>query len=86
MKTLDAIKAFGGAVPLSAGLGISPSAVYQWGDEVPVLRVYQIELILLKRMAGGRDTTALLDTGEPGGKEEQSAAPASTENNVVTQV
>lgn len=45
MKTADAIAEFGTGVALARALGISPSAVYQWGDEVPELRVYQIEAV-----------------------------------------
>lgn len=44
MKTADAIQFFGGKkIDLAKAIGVSPSAITQWGDDVPVLRQYQIE-------------------------------------------
>lgn len=44
MKTEDAIKHFDGKkIELAKALKISPSAVTMWGDEVPLLRQYQLE-------------------------------------------
>ena len=45
MKTDEAIKHFGSATKLALVLGISKSAVSQWGDEVPELRAMQLERI-----------------------------------------
>lgn len=46
MKTEDAIKHFGGKkIELARALKISPSAVTMWGDDVPLLRQYQLERI-----------------------------------------
>ena len=45
MKTKDAIKRFGGVAALAKALSITPEAIYQWGDKVPVLRAYQIEVL-----------------------------------------
>ncbi|SDI28514.1 DNA-binding transcriptional regulator Cro [Vreelandella titanicae] len=46
MKTIDAIKHFGGKkIDLAKALGLSPSAITQWGDDVPLLRQYQLERI-----------------------------------------
>lgn len=45
MKTDDAIRQFGSAKALADALGIWPQAVYKWGEDVPELRVYQIEKI-----------------------------------------
>lgn len=46
MKTEDAIKHFGGKkIELAKALKISPSAVTMWGDEIPLLRQYQLERI-----------------------------------------
>ncbi|MWK59779.1 Cro/Cl family transcriptional regulator [Pseudomonas otitidis] len=45
MKTKDAADFFGSKKKLAAALGISPSAVTMWGDDVPELRQYQIERI-----------------------------------------
>ncbi|WP_339885626.1 Cro/CI family transcriptional regulator [Vreelandella maris] len=46
MKTEDAIKHFGGKkIELARALKISPSAVTMWGEEIPLLRQYQLERI-----------------------------------------
>lgn len=49
MTTDEAIKAFGGIKPLADALGIWPTAIYQWGECVPVRRQEQIEAILQER-------------------------------------
>ena len=46
MKKVDAISAFGSVGKLAAALGIKPAAVSQWGEDVPPLRVYEINEIL----------------------------------------
>lgn len=45
MKTQHAIKRAGSAKALSEVLGISMSAISQWGDEVPEQRVWQLKVI-----------------------------------------
>jgi hypothetical protein len=52
MKTKDAIDEFGGVAPLAKALGISTAAIYQWEDEVPPLRVYQIKDIRAAQAIG----------------------------------
>ncbi len=55
MKTLDAINMFGGmgrgggVRQLARALRISVQAVYLWGDEVPPLRRYEIERLMMER-------------------------------------
>jgi DNA-binding transcriptional regulator YdaS (Cro superfamily) len=49
MKTNDAIQAFGSIKELAAALAITQPAIYQWGDDVPALRAYQITEILAAR-------------------------------------
>ena len=49
MKSKDAISAFGSPSHLAAALGITPSAISQWGDNVPPLRAYQIRDLLAAR-------------------------------------
>lgn len=51
MKTKDAIDAFGTASAMARALGITPSAISQWGEDVPDLRAYQIRELLAKRQA-----------------------------------
>ncbi|MBD9415905.1 Cro/Cl family transcriptional regulator [Pseudomonas sp. PDM16] len=43
MKTKQAADHFGSKKKLAAALGISPSAITMWGEDVPELRQYQIE-------------------------------------------
>ena len=45
MKTDTAIKLAGASTALADLLGITVSAVSQWGDRVPDLRVYQLKEI-----------------------------------------
>lgn len=42
MKTDAVIELFDTATAVAEFLGISKSAVSQWGDEVPDLRIYQL--------------------------------------------
>lgn len=42
MEKAEAIKLFGTAAALAEALGISRSAVAQWGETVPKLREFQI--------------------------------------------
>lgn len=43
MKTKDAINKFGTVAKLARALDISVAAIYQWGEDVPPLRAYQIK-------------------------------------------
>lgn len=45
MNRADAIKHFKGITPLAKALGITYEAVRQWGEEIPELRQYQLELV-----------------------------------------
>lgn len=58
MKTDDAIQAFGSIKELAAALGITQPAIYQWGDDVPPLRAYQISEIMASRAAEQTDQKA----------------------------
>lgn len=59
MKTEDAIKHFDSSIrKLAEALGITREAVYQWGETVPALRVYQIREILAEREKVGASDTA----------------------------
>lgn len=44
MKKADAIAFFGSPTALAAALGITRTAVYQWGELVPKERRYEIEV------------------------------------------
>jgi len=43
MDKTKIIRHFGGVAATAGALGISRNAVYKWGEEVPMLRQYQIE-------------------------------------------
>ncbi|MEQ7870717.1 Cro/CI family transcriptional regulator [Chromohalobacter salexigens] len=43
MKKADAINYYGSATALAKALSITLQAIGQWGDEVPLLRQYQLE-------------------------------------------
>jgi transcriptional repressor of cell division inhibition gene dicB len=45
MQTKDVIAYFGDQVKAAAALGITPSAVSQWGETPPMVRQYQIQVI-----------------------------------------
>ncbi|MFT6910059.1 MAG: hypothetical protein ACJAS1_006787 [Oleiphilaceae bacterium] len=45
MKTADAIKHFGSQGCLAKVLNISQPAISKWGEDVPVLRAYQIQVL-----------------------------------------
>jgi len=45
MKTAEAIKHFGSAASLAKVLKISSAAVSMWGEEVPVGRAYQLQVL-----------------------------------------
>lgn len=42
MKTDHAIRFFGSRRKMAEALGITTQAIYQWGDEIPRLRSYEI--------------------------------------------
>lgn len=43
MKKEDAINHYGSPTQLARALGITLQAIGQWGDDVPLLRQYQLE-------------------------------------------
>lgn len=45
MKKALVINHFGSVSALAEALGINTAAIYQWGDDVPRLRAYEIERI-----------------------------------------
>lgn len=45
MKKTDAIAYFGTPTAVARALGIFPAAVYQWGENVPPRRAYELEKI-----------------------------------------
>ena len=53
MRKLEAISHFGNATNLAKALGINSSAVYQWPDEVPRLRAFEIERITNGELKAG---------------------------------
>lgn len=51
MTKKQAIEAFGSVKALADALGITEAAVSQWGDTIPELRRYQIQIIMQERGA-----------------------------------
>ena len=51
MKTKDAIELAGSAAVLSEMLEITPSAISQWGEDVPDARIWQLKVICPKWFA-----------------------------------
>ncbi len=45
MQTRKAIEHFGSTRKLAEALGITPQAINQWGDAVPMLRQYELERV-----------------------------------------
>ena len=45
MKTINVIRYFGTKTLVAEALGTTKQAVGQWGDTVPELRQYQLEII-----------------------------------------
>jgi len=45
MKKKDAIDHFGSVAALADALEITPEAIYQWGEDVPSGREYQIQVL-----------------------------------------
>lgn len=45
MNIDDAVKYFGSKTKLAEALGIRPSAVTQWGSDIPAVRQFQIQVI-----------------------------------------
>ena len=45
MKTQDAIKYYGSQSALARAVGVTRAAVNAWGDEMPIGRQFQIEVL-----------------------------------------
>jgi transcriptional repressor of cell division inhibition gene dicB len=45
MKTQDAINLAGSPTRLARILGITPSAISQWGETLPKARIWQLQLV-----------------------------------------
>ena len=45
MKTQQVIDFFGGRKEAAEALGIDRTALYQWGDDVPDCRQYQVQVV-----------------------------------------
>ena len=45
MKKTDVINYFGGIKQAADALGIWPQSIYQWGEDVPELMTYKIEVV-----------------------------------------
>ena len=50
MKTAEAAAEFGSEAELARQLGISPQAIYQWGEYPPIDRQYQIQALTKNKL------------------------------------
>lgn len=55
MKTQEAADFFGGKKKLADALGVSASAVTQWGESIPVIRQYQIQVLTKGKLKAKAD-------------------------------
>lgn len=60
MKTADAIRHFGNVAKLADALGITPQAVYDWGEFLPRGRAFELQVLTegALKVDGGRDRAA----------------------------
>lgn len=58
MNRADAIKHYKGIAPLAKALGITYEAVRQWGEDIPELRQYQLELATNGQLKADKKQTA----------------------------
>lgn len=58
MKTQEAADFFGGKKKLADALGVSASAVTQWGENIPVIRQYQIQVLTKGKLKAKADKPA----------------------------
>lgn len=58
MKTQEAADFFGGKKKLADALGVSASAVTQWGESIPVIRQYQIQVLTKGKLKAKADKPA----------------------------
>ena len=63
MKKQTVIKHFGGITATAKALKISPQAVFLWGDEIPCLRAYQIEVITNGKLKDAKEVSHDINTG-----------------------
>lgn len=49
MRTSEAIEFFGDSSSLAKAIGITPSAVSQWGELVPMSRIKSVKLAMKER-------------------------------------
>lgn len=55
MKKKDAVEHFGSVADLAKALAITPEAIYQWGDDVPEGRAFQIDVLTKGKLRARAD-------------------------------
>ena len=64
MKTEEAIRHYGSRRELAGALGITTQAVHDWGDEVPELRAYQLQVLTDGALHARADSAEKTPTGD----------------------
>lgn len=54
MRTIDVVAIFGSKAKVARKLGISKAAVTRWGDTVPKVREWQIEILCRGKLKAER--------------------------------
>ena len=50
MTTEEAVKHYGSPPRLAEALGLTPEAIYQWGEYPPILRQFQLEVLTKRKL------------------------------------
>lgn len=51
MRTDDVVEIFGSKKKLAKAIGLTPSSVYQWGEEVPASRRQSVRMAMREKAA-----------------------------------
>ena len=70
MNIKDAINYYGSRSKLARALDVTPQAINNWGEELPMLRQYQIEVLTKGKLIADKGKLRLADLEE---KERSSA-------------
>lgn len=58
MKKKEAVEFFGSQTALAKAIGVTPQLVYQWGEDVPLLRACQIQVLTKGKLKANLETSS----------------------------